>query len=110
MLTDNPAAPLILIVEDDDSHAELIRRSFETSPEEYRLHTAGVLHDAWNIMVMHRPSLVLTDYRLPDGNGGDLVAMAKDSCPVIMMTSQGNEQVAVDAMKAGVHDYVVKSE
>jgi two-component system cell cycle sensor histidine kinase/response regulator CckA len=110
MLTDNPAAPLILIVEDDDSHAELIRRSFETSQEEYRLHTAGVLHDALNIMIGHSPNLVLTDYRLPDGNGGDLVAVAKDSCPVIMMTSQGNEQVAVDAMKAGVHDYVVKSE
>ena len=36
MLTDNPTAPLILVVE-DDSHALLIQRSFEDVPDEYRL-------------------------------------------------------------------------
>lgn len=110
MLTDNPAAPLILIVEDDDSHAECIRRSFEASPEEYRLHVTEVLHDAWKCIELDLPSLVLTDYLLPDGNGRDVVAMVNNTCPVIMMTSHGNEQVAVEAMRAGVQDYVVKSE
>jgi PAS domain S-box-containing protein len=109
MLTDDPAAPFILVVEDDDSHAELIRRSFESSSGEYHLRVAGLLDDARQVMAMHTPNLVLTDYRLPDGNGCDLVKMVNGACPVIMMTSQGNEQLAVDAMKAGVLDYVVKS-
>ena len=41
MLTDNPAAPLIVVVEDDNSHADLIRLSFENSQEEYRLERAA---------------------------------------------------------------------
>lgn len=110
MLTVSSSTPLILIVEDDDSHAELIRRSFESLPEEYRLHVAGCLHDARKVVDIHPPGLVLTDYRLPDGDGRDLVKMVNEACPVIMMTSHGNEQVAVDAMKSGVQDYVVKSE
>ncbi len=110
MLTDNSAAMLILVVEDDDSHAELVRRSFESLPEEYRLHVAGCLHDARQVMEIDTPCLVLTDFRLPDGDGCDLVKMVSGACPVVMMTSQGNEQLAVDAMKAGIMDYVVKSE
>lgn len=109
MLTDNPAAPLILVVEDDDSHAEMILRSFESSGEEYRLHAAELLRDARNAMDTRFPSLILTDYRLPDGDGRELLEMVNGTCPVIMMTSQGNEAVAVEAMKAGVQDYVVKS-
>jgi PAS domain S-box-containing protein len=57
----------------------------------------------------HAPDLVLTDYRLPDGCGSELVAMAAGSWPVIMMTAHGTEQVAVDVMKSGAQDYIVKS-
>jgi len=109
MLTDNPAAPLILLVEDDDNHAELIQRSFEDSPDEYRLQFADTLYDAREAMQAQPPALVLTDYRLPDGDGSELVAISAGSLPVIMMTSYGNEQVAVCAMKTGVRDYIVKS-
>jgi signal transduction histidine kinase/HPt (histidine-containing phosphotransfer) domain-containing protein len=109
MLTDSISTPLILIVEDNDSHAELIRRSFESAPEEFRLHVAKRLNDARTILKVHSPSLVITDYCLPDGNGGDVVKMVNEACPVVMMTSQGNERVAVDALKSGVLDYVVKS-
>ena len=109
MLTDNLTAPLILVVEDDNNHAELIRRSFEDAPEEYRLKIADTLCDATAAIERHSPSLVLTDYRLPDGNGSELVVMAAGSWPVIMMTAQGCEQVAVEAMKLGAQDYIAKS-
>lgn len=109
MTTTCPDAPYILIIEDDDSHAELIIRSFESSPEEYRLCVSDNLNDARKTMDGQLPALVLTDYCLPDGYGVDLVRLLNNACPVIMMTAQGNEQVAVDAMKAGVQDYVVKS-
>ena len=109
MLTQNPDAPLILVVEDDDNHAELIQRSFEDAQEEYRLEIVGTLSDARRFMDRQTPELVLTDLRLPDGDGCELVLTANGLCPVVLLTSHGNEQVAVDAMKAGAHDYVVKT-
>jgi len=109
MLTDIMTAPLILVVEDDTNHAELIQRSFEEASAEYRLEIVGTIRDARMAIGRHSPGLVLTDYRLPDGDGSELVVMAAASWPVIIMTSHGNEQVAVEAMKIGAQDYIVKS-
>jgi len=109
MLTDNPTAPLILVVEDDNSHALLIQRSFEDVPEEYRLERVGTIRAAKAATEQNAHSLVLTDYKLPDGDGSEMVALAAGACPVIMMTSHGNEQIAVEAMKIGAQDYIVKS-
>jgi len=109
MLTDNPNDPLILLVEDDDNHAVLLKASLQDAKEEYRLEIAATLQNARNAINRQIPNLILTDYRLPDGKGSELVATVKGLCPVVVLTSHGNAQMAVDAMKAGVHDYVVKS-
>jgi signal transduction histidine kinase len=109
MLTDTPNAPLILIVEDDDNHAELMKESLYEAAEEYRLKFAGTLQDALAAIEQQTPGLVVTDYRLPDGNGSELLPKLKGLCPLVLLTSQGNEQMAVDAMKAGALDYVVKT-
>ncbi len=109
MLTDNPAAPLILVVEDDQNHVELIQRSFEDAAEEYRLEFADNLHKAGSYLGNHRPDIVLTDYRLPDGDGTELVVMVNETCPVVIMAAHGSEQAAVRAMKIGAQDYIVKS-
>ncbi|MEM9803651.1 MAG: ATP-binding protein [Cyanobacteria bacterium P01_D01_bin.56] len=62
----------------------------------------------------HQPNVILLDYRLPDINGIEFLrALADIFQPlpaVIMLTGQGNEQVAVEAMKMGAQDYLVKSE
>jgi PAS domain S-box-containing protein len=55
------------------------------------------------------PDLIITDYRLPDGDGSELVLDAAGLCPVILMTSHGSQQVAVEAMKIGAQDYIEKS-
>jgi PAS domain S-box-containing protein len=109
MLTNSVEVPLILVVEDDENHAELIQRSFEDVAEVYSLEVVATLREALEFIERNRPNLVLTDYRLPDGNGSDLVVAAAGTWPVIMMTSHGNEQVAVEAMKIGAQDYLVKS-
>ncbi len=109
MLTDNAAAPLILVVEDDDNHALMIHRSFKEAPEEYRLLRANCKSAALTITEKQAPNLILTDYRLPDGKGIDLVSAVNGACPIVMMTSHGNEQVAVEVLKTGVQDYIVKS-
>lgn len=109
MLTDNCAVQLILIVEDDDNHAELIQRSFDDYQAEYRLEIVATLSAAKAAVEECAPALVLTDYRLPDGDGSELVVLASGEWPVVMMTSHGNERVAVDAMKIGAQDYIVKT-
>src|SRR5579885_3574522 len=56
--------------------------------------------------------LVITDFNLKWANGVDIVRSVKDArpqCPVIMFTATGTQEVAVEAMKAGLDDYVIKS-
>ena len=98
----------ILVVEDDDAHAELIRRGFSDFSHQYELTVAGTVKEALDCIRSSAYDIVLTDYLLPDGRGGDLVAQSAHIAPVVMMTSHGSEQVAVEAMKSGAIDYVVK--
>ena len=106
-----PSAARIVLVEDDESHAELILRAFERRGSRARVDVVRTLADA--LRRLEEPSdLVITDWRLPDGDAADILAAtrARRRVPVIVMTSHGSEQVAVDALKAGAIDYVVKSE
>lgn len=103
----------ILLVEDEEAHAELIRRAFEDESEVHVTH-AGSLAVARQTMVEATSpfDLVVTDLRLPDGLGTQLLPVSDEEmhAPVIVMTSQGDERSAVAAMKSGAKDYVVKSE
>jgi len=56
--------------------------------------------------------LVITDYQLQWTNGIAVIRRIKEQypdCPVIMFTNSGDEEVAVEAMKAGLDDYIIKS-
>src|SRR5215469_8170682 len=56
--------------------------------------------------------IVITDFNLKWSNGVDIVRAVKEArphCPVIMFTATGTQEVAVEAMKAGLDDYVIKS-
>jgi len=101
----------ILLVEDNPAHAELIYRSFE-SHTNFQLTTVSSLKDARNALVTATPDIIIIDIRLPDGDGTELLKQKQKNkdCPVIVMTSCGDETVAVNAMKAGASDYIVKTE
>jgi len=56
---------------------------------------------------------ILLDYRLPDGDGLTLICQIQNlglMLPLVVLTGQGDEQIAVDLMKAGALDYLVKSD
>ncbi|MBN1876800.1 MAG: response regulator [Anaerolineae bacterium] len=100
----------ILLVEDEASHVELIRRAFRQRMSEANLLIACSLREARHLLTTQSVDLVIMDWLLPDGQGVDVFKRGQEpSFPVILMTSHGNEQVAVEAMKAGALDYVVKT-
>jgi hypothetical protein len=102
----------VLLVEDEPAHVRLAQRSFSIEPHSYRLTIASTLAAARECLRTSSPSLVITDLVLPDGRGTELIAPEGDapSPPVVVLTSQGDEQVAVDAIKRGALDYIVKSD
>ncbi|MEW6402371.1 MAG: HD domain-containing phosphohydrolase [Chloroflexota bacterium] len=101
----------ILLIEDEDPHAELIERAFEDRSERIQIHRVKSLLEARSFMRGVEPNLIIADWRLPDGDSMELLPDHNDplSTPLILMTSYGNEKIAVEALKSGALDYVVKS-
>ncbi|MCB1777536.1 MAG: EAL domain-containing protein [Candidatus Competibacteraceae bacterium] len=100
----------ILLAEDDEDHAELAQRAIKTCDPSCELIVVGSLKAARTWLTRQMPDLLIADLHLPDGSGIDLLhADAPLAYPVIIIISQGDERMAVEAMKAGAMDYVVKS-
>jgi len=101
----------ILLIEDEDPHAELIQRAFEDQGSQIQIHRVKSLSEARAQILACEPSLIIADWRLPDGESMELLPDHHNSLatPIILMTSYGNERIAVEALKSGAVDYVVKS-
>lgn len=102
----------ILIVEDEIAHFELIERGFERRQSEFTLKRAVNISEALIQINLFNPHLIISDWKLPDGNGTELIlkdSRGNTTLPIILMTSYGNENFAVEALKLGVVDYIVKS-
>jgi PAS domain S-box-containing protein len=99
----------VLVVEDESAHIELIQRAFEFNRQPVHLLTAHSLTSALLLIEKQIPAIIITDLLLPDGKGSDFLPLYKDRIPIVVMTSHGNEQIAVEAIKAGALDYIVKS-
>ncbi|HXN09771.1 MAG TPA: sigma-54 dependent transcriptional regulator, partial [Steroidobacteraceae bacterium] len=103
------AAPTVLIVDDEPDLIELVsltlgRMSLQTA-------SAANLERARAQLATRRFDLCLTDMRLPDGDGLDLVAYIQDhhpDLPVAVITAHGNVESAVRALKSGAFDFVSK--
>jgi CheY-like chemotaxis protein/anti-sigma regulatory factor (Ser/Thr protein kinase) len=66
---------------------------------------------ALTLIELHRPDIVLTDLHMPEMNGLELVAAVKESfpeIPVLLMTAQGSEEIAAQALQRGAASYVPK--
>lgn len=103
------AAATILIVEDKDSLRAMLRDALDA--QGHQVVEARDQHEAVERLKEGPPSVVLSDLRLPQGDGFGVLAAAKDvdpELPVIVMTAFGGIQDAVSAMKAGAMDFLAK--
>jgi two-component system response regulator PilR (NtrC family) len=98
-----------LIVDDERDIRELVALTLGRMG--LRVETAGDLAQARAQLQAHDFDFCLTDMRLPDGNGTqlvELIAAKHPNTPVAMMTAYGNVEAAVAALKAGAFDFVTK--
>ncbi|CAG5007628.1 Sensor histidine kinase RcsC [Dyadobacter sp. CECT 9275] len=104
----------LLLVEDDHIDAMEFRRAIKKSHiaiEEIRV--CKYAEEALQVLETWVPSCVFIDYQLPKTNGLELLRKIKSAAPqlpVIILTSHGDEKIAVEMMKAGAMDYIPKSE
>ncbi|MEJ7590552.1 MAG: response regulator [Planctomycetaceae bacterium] len=100
----------ILIVDDSPADRLIIGHFLQRDPEfTITFATDGI--DAIESVQRQRPALILSDLRMPGMNGLELVRKLNGlglNIPVILMTSFGSEQIAVDALSAGAASYVAK--
>lgn len=102
----------VLLLDDNPHDRDLTRR--ELCKEFSDVHAIQPLDDAEFRRALETEDfeLVITDYNLKWSNGTNIVRAVKSGrpqCPVIMFTATGTQEVAVEAMKAGLDDYVIKS-
>jgi two-component system response regulator PilR (NtrC family) len=100
---------VVLIVDDEPDLLELV--SLTLSRMNLMTRTAADFASAQRLLKAERFDLCLTDMRLPDGDGLDLVAWIQEnraSVPVAVITAHGNVESAVRALKLGAFDFVSK--
>lgn len=110
MAQHNPASSTRILVLDDEPD---LRMLYELTllREGYRVDTAANLEEAWEQLNTQSFELVITDMRLPDGLGTDLLRGLRArsrSERAIVITAYGSAENAVEALKAGAFDYLTK--
>jgi two-component system response regulator PilR (NtrC family) len=103
------APPLILVVDDEPDLVELV--TLTLSRMQLATQSAGDVASAKKLLKAQHFDLCLTDMRLPDGDGLDLLEWMGAHCPGIpcaVITAHGNVESAVRALKLGAFDFVSK--
>jgi len=102
----------ILVIDDNPTDRLLVKRELERQFSQLQI--TEIPDDRLFGEALNRGgfNLVITDYQLRWTNGLDVLKTIKASypeCPIVMFTNTGNEEIAVEAMKSGVDDYIIKS-
>jgi two-component system response regulator PilR (NtrC family) len=103
------AKPLVLVVDDEPDLVELV--TLTLSRMQLATHSAGDVASAKKLLKAQHFDLCLTDMRLPDGDGLDLLEWMTAQCPGVpcaVITAHGNVESAVRALKLGAFDFVSK--
>ena len=105
----------ILVVDDSAEDRATYRRYLDKELlTTYKVVETESAEEGLEALLSFQPDLILLDYLLPDLDGLEFIAELKAQGakipPIIMLTGQGNEAVAVEVMKSGVEDYLIKGQ
>ncbi len=99
-----------VLVVDDEETARMVVSDFLRG-KGYEVQSAGTLADARAQINLGTPDIIILDVRLPDGHGPNLLVETQRLTirpQVIIITAHGDISMAVDAMRAGAHDFIEK--
>jgi two-component system sensor kinase FixL len=101
----------VLLIEQEQSHVNSIRQAFESHPGQVELTVVPTLGEGRASIATSTPDLVIADLHLSDGSGIDLLPPAGQEplSPVLVLTDQADEQIAMEAIQRGALDYLLKS-
>ena len=105
----NQKTHIALIVDDEPDILELL--DITLSRMNIKTYSAENISQAKELLKQHDFDICLTDMRLPDGNGIELIKHIQEnvsSLPVAMITAHGNMEFAIEALKSGAFDFVSK--
>lgn len=98
-----------LLIEDDRSLRDLLCEELES--EGLTVHMAGTLEEAGRLLQDQTPDLVISDLRLPDGDGMSLLPLLlglEQRPAILLITAFGTVRQAVEALRAGADDFLTK--
>lgn len=103
----------VLYLEDSAADADLVRHALARQAPDMVLEIASTLRAALQCLTAQAPAydLILSDLRLPDGSGLDLLGHVRERglrIAVVILTGSGDQVSAIAALKAGADDYLVK--
>ncbi|MBF0509854.1 MAG: diguanylate cyclase [Deltaproteobacteria bacterium] len=102
----------LLVIEDNEADFAAVKELIAAGWSNVTLTRASNLAEGVEMLATAEFDLIFSEYRLPDGHGFDFLNYLAEQqlvTPVIFITSQGNEAVAVRAIKSGAYDYLSKS-
>jgi two-component system, cell cycle sensor histidine kinase and response regulator CckA len=110
-LPEKSHSPYILLVEDEPTHVAVMRHTIQSANPNVIVKVAGSLKEYRSALEKSLPEIALIDMHLPDGKALEVLTSPPEAglFPIVVMTSSGDEKIAVKAMKAGALDYIVKT-
>ena len=102
----------ILVIDDSEDDRLLYRRTLQKTGAGHTVSEAADGEEGLKRLQLEHPDCVLLDYSMPGRNGVEILKRIRARhpfVPVVILTGQGNETVAVTAMKAGAQDYISKT-
>ncbi|MEW6579496.1 MAG: response regulator transcription factor [Chloroflexota bacterium] len=106
---ENPQEAHILVVDDEGAIRYSISKTLQRLG--YQVHTAETGEEALEMMQRQEYDVVLTDIRMPGLSGVELLARIKEQAPdavVILLTGYASLETAIESLRLGAHDYLVK--
>lgn len=107
------ASLIILIVEDEDDHAEIIDHFIERELPNSIRERVSFLKQAEEWLTQRKPDIIFLDFTLPDHPGGNPVALLREiaaETPIVVLTSRSDVESGIESLRLGAQDFLSKSE